>query len=127
MVVLSFFDVIGSCAYAFTSLPMPVDDYILGSKGNGATCAAQGFFIQLGTTSCYTNVSLAVYYLLVIKKGWSENKVKKARIWLFLCPILLGLALAFAGEFSFVQTICTASLCYERCSAFAFWHCQSPL
>jgi len=97
MAALSTFDIFGSIAYAFTSLPMPADDYIVGSKGNTATCIAQGFFIQIGTISCYINVSLSVYYLLVIKMGKREQQMKKYRMWLFVCPITVGLAFAFAG------------------------------
>lgn len=97
MVVLSIFDLSGSVAYAFTSLPTPATDYIEGSHGNKASCVAQGFFIQLSATACFMNVSLAFYYLLVIKLGWTEHRMKKVKIWLFLCPIVVGLSLAFAG------------------------------
>ena len=78
---------------------MPEDDYIYGSNGNEKSCIAQGFFIQLGTISCYTNVSLAVYFFFVIRQGWTEEKMKKIRVLLFGCPILVGLAFAFAGTF----------------------------
>lgn len=97
---LSVYDIFGSCAYSLTTLPIPKDDPygpIYGARGNDATCTAQGFFIQIGTISAYTNVSLAIYYLLVIKFGWSENRVKKRRWLLLLCPLVLGLAFAFAG------------------------------
>lgn len=61
LITLSIFDIIGSIAYAFTSLPTPVQDYIYGSKGNDATCTAQGFFIQIGTTACFINSSLCEF------------------------------------------------------------------
>lgn len=47
MVVLSTFDLFGSVAYSLTSLPMPEEDGVYGSKGTDATCTAQGFFIQV--------------------------------------------------------------------------------
>mmetsp|Transcript_9988 Transcript_9988/g.18140 ORF Transcript_9988/g.18140 Transcript_9988/m.18140 type:complete len:797 (-) Transcript_9988:447-2837(-) len=97
MIALSISDILGSCAYALTTLPTPANTFMYGAKGNDATCVAQGFFIQLGTISCYINVSVAVYYLLVIKMGRTERQMKKARIWLFTCPILIGLTFAFAG------------------------------
>ena len=100
LIGLSFFDLMGSCAYAFTTFPIPEDhDYgpIYGAKGNDASCTTQGFFIQMGTISAYMNVSLAVYYLLVIKYGWDERRMKKIQWALFLCPILVGFAFAFAG------------------------------
>jgi hypothetical protein len=95
---MSFFDIIGSVAYAFTSLPIPKDYFIQGSSGSDASCTAQGFFIQVGTVAAYTNVSLAVFYLLQIKYGWSETRLKKVRPWLFACPIVVGMAFAFAGK-----------------------------
>lgn len=100
LIALSLFDIFGSAAYAFTTLPIP-ENYtygpVYGAKGNDASCTAQGFFIQIGTISAYTNVSLSLYYLLVIKYGWSESRVKKLRVYLFFVPILVGLSFAFAG------------------------------
>ena len=96
---LSFFDALGSCAYAMTTLPTPESDQIYGAKGNDQTCAVQGFFIQIGTIACFLNVSLAVYYLLTIKYGWNEGKLKRKRAayFLFVPPIIIGLVYAFVG------------------------------
>ena len=98
--MLSLFDIFGALGYVFTTLPIPKDyefGPIMGANGSEASCKAQGFFIQLGTISAYTNVSLAVYYLLVIVYGWSEERVGKMRWVLFLAPVSVGLAFAFAG------------------------------
>ncbi len=38
---LSFFDILGSMAYAFTTLPTPQADYLYGSKGNHHTCIGE--------------------------------------------------------------------------------------
>mmetsp|Transcript_29180 Transcript_29180/g.59832 ORF Transcript_29180/g.59832 Transcript_29180/m.59832 type:complete len:127 (-) Transcript_29180:734-1114(-) len=38
---LSFFDILGSIAYAFTTLPTPDSDYLYGSKGNKKTCLGE--------------------------------------------------------------------------------------
>jgi len=97
MLVLSIFDLFGSIAYSLTTLPMPKEDYIEGAKGNDATCTAQGFFIQLSTIAGFINVSLSVYYLMIIKFGWNDDRLKKFRIWFYVCPIVTGLAFAFAG------------------------------
>ena len=97
LITLSIFDIFGSIAYAFTSLPMPESDYIYGSRGNQNTCIAQGFFIQIGTIACFMNVSLAFYYLLTVKYGWNEDKLKKKRVLFFAPPILVGLAFAFGS------------------------------
>lgn len=81
----------------FTTLPIPSYYFIYEGHGNKKTCIAQGFFIQLGTIAGYMNVSLAIYYLLKIKYGWSELKSKKKRVYLFISPIVVGLTFAFAG------------------------------
>lgn len=100
LIGLSVFDLMGSGAYALTTLPIPEDHPygpIYGAKGNEATCKAQGWFIQMGTISAYMNVSLAVYYFLVIKFGWDEGRVRKIRWALYLGPLAVGFAFAFAG------------------------------
>lgn len=97
---LSIFDIFGALGYVFTTLPIPKDHVygpIYGANGNEASCTAQAFFIQLGTISAYMNISLAVYYYLVIKCGYEERSLMKIRWALFLCPIAVGLAFAFAG------------------------------
>ena len=65
----------------------------------------QGFFIQMGTISAFINVSLAFYYYRVIKLGHSETRIKRQRIWLFVCPIIVGLGFAFAG-IPFYDMVC---------------------
>jgi hypothetical protein len=93
------FDVMGSTAYALTTLPTPESDKLYGAKGNERTCIAQAFFIQIGTNACFLNVSLAVYYLLTIKFGWTDERLKRKRVayFLFLPPIAVGLVYAFVG------------------------------
>jgi len=51
----------------------------------------------MGTISAYMNVSLAFYYYLVIKHSWDETRLKKIRWALFLFPMAVGFAFAFAG------------------------------
>jgi hypothetical protein len=80
-------------------MPTPASDELFGAKGNEKTCTAQGFFIQIGTIACFLNVSLALYYLLTIKYGWTEERLKRKRAgyFLFIPPIAVGLAYAFVG------------------------------
>ncbi len=99
MSTLSLFDIMGSTAFALTTLPTPESDEIYGAKGNTKSCKAQAFFIQIGTIACFLNVSLALYYLLTIKYGWTEERWKRkhAKCVLVIPPIVVGLAFAFAG------------------------------
>lgn len=99
IIFLCFFDIIGSIAYAFTTLPTHKEDYIRGAQGNQTTCDIQGFFIQFGTISLYINVSIAFYYLLIIRYSWREHRLRKSKVYpmLFVVPIMVGAIFAFAG------------------------------
>ena len=83
-------------SHVLNSLLVPLATFL--TQPTNCTFAAQGFFIQIGTISCFTNVSLAVYYLLAIKHGMSEWKLIRYRPLLLACPILVGLAFAFGGK-----------------------------
>jgi len=99
IIAFSFFDIIGSIGYAFTTYPTPEEDHIYGGLGNEASCKAQGFFIQIGIISLYLNVSIAFYYLLIIQYSWRENRLRKSWVYrmLFVVPISVGSVFAFAG------------------------------
>jgi len=97
LATLSFFDIVGSIAYAFTTLPIPEENYLYGSKGNDKTCMAQGFFIQIGTIACFMNVSISVYYLLTIDYGWKNERLMSKRPWFVMPPIVVGLVFACVG------------------------------
>ena len=47
--------------------------------------------------AAFINVSLSIYYLLIIKFKWSEDKIKKYRICFFGFPVAIGLAFSFVG------------------------------
>ena len=103
MVAMSVFDIFGSTAWGLSSLPIPQYDVygnpasVYGARGNDSTCTAQGFFIQLGYTSMFYNMSLSFYYLMVIRYSLREHQVNKYRVFIFLPPLIVGLALACAG------------------------------
>lgn len=99
---MSIFDVLSSIGWGLTTIPINrYDDYgypthVFGARGNQRTCTAQGFFVQLGFTGALYNLTLSLYYTLVIAFGWTETKLRRVRLW-FHTPILIGLALACAG------------------------------
>ena len=67
-----------------------------GAIGTTQTCKAQGFFIQLGLAVTFFNVSLSVYYYLVIARSWREQQFQRTKFKyvLLLMPLVLGLVLA---------------------------------
>jgi len=96
-IALSVFDMFGSIGYSLTSLTLPKGDHMYQSVGNGFSCGLQGFLIQLGTTSAYVNISLSIVYSLMIKYSWIKERLNDIKLWLFICPITIGIGLAFAG------------------------------
>lgn len=94
---MSVSDFFGSLCCFLSTWPIPRGEACL-AAGTTATCTAQGFFNQTAalTTPTY-NISLAIYYLLVIVKGWKENRVFKIEKYLHALPILAGFGTGFAG------------------------------
>jgi hypothetical protein len=102
MLAMSFFDIFGSIAWGLATLPIPASEFgepsgVYGAKGNEKTCKTQGFFIQLGYTSLFYNMSLSFYFLMVVRYGMRENQIKKLQLWLHVPALIVGFALAFGG------------------------------
>eukprot|EP00562_Extubocellulus_spinifer_P031044 CAMPEP_0178709180 /NCGR_PEP_ID=MMETSP0699-20121125/17068_1 /TAXON_ID=265572 /ORGANISM="Extubocellulus spinifer, Strain CCMP396" /LENGTH=455 /DNA_ID=CAMNT_0020357561 /DNA_START=154 /DNA_END=1520 /DNA_ORIENTATION=+ len=73
-------------------------NYMCGCEGHGylgADTESKRNAPRLATEGISDNFSH--YYLLVIKYGWSDNKIVKYRLWLFGVPILIGLIVALVG------------------------------
>jgi hypothetical protein len=114
MVAMSVFDICSSIAWGLTTLPIPQYQYgeptgMYGTRGNKATCKMQGFFIQLGYTSIFYNMSLSFYFLLVVRFGLKESQLKKLQLWLHVPPLIVGFALAFGGIPFYTNSL---SVCY---------------
>lgn len=105
----SFHLFVSSAWIMSTAMLPPIGDALVedcgayGAIGNlqtcRQTCSLQGFVLQLGVTSAFYNLSLSIYYLLVIKYRVRESLLKKWR-WLFHlppCAFGFGFGLAFAG------------------------------
>mmetsp|Transcript_18623 Transcript_18623/g.38975 ORF Transcript_18623/g.38975 Transcript_18623/m.38975 type:complete len:429 (-) Transcript_18623:88-1374(-) len=91
LLAISFCDFCTSTVWVFTDLFMP-------PRGNQRTCDAQGFIIQFGNTSnMMLMVALQVQYLLIIKYGWSETKMKKLEPFLLILPFCFGTSTATAA------------------------------
>lgn len=94
---MSISDIIGSFGLFLSTWPIPKGEAYL-ATGNVESCIAIGFINQSAIlcTPCY-NASLGVYYLLVIVRGWKEEKVGKVEIFLHAFPLLMGLGTGIAG------------------------------
>lgn len=100
---MAVFDIITAVAWSFATAPIDKAEapHVEGAIGNESTCIAQAFFIQLGFTSVFYNVSLALYYALVVALGWRESQLKTIQGYLLLLPPIVGLGLAFGGITSY--------------------------
>eukprot|EP00986_Skeletonema_menzelii_P020634 scaffold31865_cov166-Skeletonema_menzelii.AAC.2 len=99
MLGLSCSDMIASTVNIFSTWPIPPDSGNFLASGTTATCTAQGFFNELGNlaTPLY-NTSLCLYYVLVIRQAWSEDRIR-ARVepYMHAVPILIALTIAILG------------------------------
>ncbi|KAL7455750.1 hypothetical protein ACHAWC_007284 [Mediolabrus comicus] len=61
-------------------------------------CTAGGFLMQFGSIiGVIYAASMQVQYVLVIKYGWKDKRMRKLEPWLHLVPILFGLGTSIAG------------------------------
>ena len=97
--VMAIFDIITAGAWVFATAPIDEDEagHVYGANGNEATCTAQAFFVQLGFTSVFYNVSLAIYYILVVVYNKKECHLKAIQYYLHGLPILLGVGLSLGA------------------------------
>ena len=94
---MSISDFFGSLMCFLSTWPIPRGEACL-AAGTTATCTAQGFFNQTAALCTPTyNISLAIYYILVIVKGWKESRVSKIEKYLHALPILAGFGTGFAA------------------------------
>ena len=68
------------------------------ARGTWATCEAFGFLGHGSSlSSAIYNASLTLHYLLTIRYGWSEQRLKKLLIPMHLVPLLIGWGMAIPG------------------------------
>jgi len=99
---MSICDFLVSIGFIFSKWPMPSDADILDDfamAGNLATCCAQGFLIQLSTAVVLYNLSLAMYYLLMVQYNWKESRLQKLEPYMHASAVIVGLSTAFTGLF----------------------------
>ena len=89
----------------------PVATGVYQAIGNDATCKTRGVIVQLGLTSMFYNMCLAIYFYLVINHNWKEHQFKKVQLWVHVAVLTTGLGLAFAsipwvGPYSRLTGIC---------------------
>jgi hypothetical protein len=104
LLLMSVNDLVYSFKAFISTWPQPRDtpDWLsYGSVGNAATCTAAGFLGHgSALTSIVYNLSLTIFFLMVVRYGWKESQIKKrVEFWLHFVPFLVGWSTATAGLF----------------------------
>ena len=86
------------------------------SHGSVRTCEIQGFLLQISVCSTLYNLSLCIYYHLVICNEWTPTKIRNSRFewWMnaivLLYPLSLGVVCLHYDAFN--PTLTSPSWCY---------------
>lgn len=96
LVSLSVADLLFSTAWIISTSASPSElEYVKGNVGTSDTCVVQGFIYQLGLVSeVFSNVSLALFYVLMVRFEWSNKRVKKIETLIHSSIWLIALACA---------------------------------
>jgi len=73
---MSISDAAASLFWFLSSWCVPVGTWWK-AAGNAATCRMQAFFTRFTITTALYNASLSLYYLLVLRLGWKEKRIRK--------------------------------------------------
>ena len=100
LLCLSTADFLALLGFFLSTWPIPKDAKVFGSSGTTASCTVQGTLTMLSVVPPLYNTSLAVYYYLVVVRGWSEKQIAKlvGKSMLAL-PFVFGLVTCTAGLF----------------------------
>eukprot|EP00797_Seminavis_robusta_P030130 Sro621_g176810.2 (598) ;mRNA; r:39082-40875 len=72
---MSCVDILASFGWFLSTWAVPEGSFVY-SKGNKASCNFQGFLLQLAIGAPLYNSSLAIFYLLMIKRRWTDDQLK---------------------------------------------------
>lgn len=66
--------------------------------GNARTCEVVGFFFMASLASAVYNCALTLYFLVMVRCGWTENKAKKSFLpWIHCLAVVSVLSFGVAG------------------------------
>lgn len=93
---MSMMDLIFSLTTVASVAPVP-EGLFTYAIGTWASCEAFGFLKQgARLSSIIYNASLTLYYLLTIRYGWTERRLRGKEWWLHLVPLSIGWSTAIA-------------------------------
>lgn len=132
---MSIVDICSSTAYAFSIMPTPQVTGCSNGLGNISTCAAQGFFLQLGLAGPAYNAMLSIYFLMTIRYSLNRRIIaEKYELLMHLyaiTPVLVTAIIGVAKNMYFGEgglcwfgDVCTS---YGTCSDGNGWGSGFPL
>ena len=93
-------------AWFFSTWPIPPEVLpVWGASGTIGTCTTQGFFAQLSLSTVFYNGFLSVYYLLVIKYGWKEERIRRYRLGTIIHFVSLSVGIITASAAASMQLL----------------------
>lgn len=126
LIGLSVLDVIFSTCYSLSYVPHPEGMPPGYGFGNTATCAAQAFFVQVGSLSYAYSMCLAIYYVLVIRfnrrEAWIATYVEPVMHFAIISFALISGIVNITGKYGNggLPTCCKYSA--VQCSAVQYMH-----
>jgi hypothetical protein len=94
---MNMVDLLALFAWIMTTWPMPAGTFgAAGAVGTQGTCDVQGFLSQLSITTVLYNACLVLYFMLVIRWGWTEKKIKDSRLEYFVHFVCIGVGIGTA-------------------------------
>ena len=98
---ISCVDISSSFWLAMSTWPIPKEEETnnntLWAVGTTTTCTIQGFFTQFVIASSFYNASLSIFYLLVIRYGWKDDRIRRLEPLFHCLSISWGLITAIVG------------------------------
>jgi len=99
LAAMSSIDICTSTCYFLGTWPIPEGSGPYLASGNAVTCTVQGFIIQAGLAIPFYNLSLSVYYMLVVVYGFNQSRIARIELFFHAVPIFAGLGTATASLF----------------------------
>jgi hypothetical protein len=93
LLAMTLIDLCSSSAWFTSSWAVPMGTFPL-SFGNQTSCNFQGFLLQLAIGAPLYNCTLALYFLLILKYGWSEKQLITLERWIH--AVILGFSFGTA-------------------------------
>lgn len=109
LVGMSVIDVLSSSGWFLSTWAVPKGSFAF-SAGNRATCSYQGFLLQLAVGAPLYNSSLALFYLLIIKFRWTDERLRKVEYWVhgFILLFAIGTSILLLPlkQYNHIGAVC---------------------